>query len=829
MAATRPDTPIVARHFPQISANPRNFHAGVARKRIATRDTRDTRVPTAVTAAGAASLTMPSPALASPQNADAAAMPTSPRQSSGGNARPPMMKRHSSQSSHGGSRQNVTSPGSQGEHHPLRHTVAGRQRHAKIVLPRNHSSGRNLAKMGRQAANAANVAHAVQQADDGRKHGRQRSHEGDTEIRLPGSLDESEGSRPQIRRNMTAYELPRNKSGTKLKKNYSHGQLSRLSSGRNLASMTGLTQKAPPSPGLKGKKSRPKSAEMAPQEKDLHAQEVELYSKQQGEKERRNSGGPKKVGFAVGSPGDTSDAEEAAPQMEGSGLQEDEWTEESASASPLSTRNNSRRTSVMIDKPPDRPPSTISHVASMPEAQSPSEAVNQVQQIRPEADRTPAQSEEEVDEDEEPSLKSMPKAPLLSHELPPGKASQQAPMPPLQRPQPPISPQAPQPPQQPQPPKPQSKSALHAAKDHPNPTAKRLTSTQMPAPALVSSVSALDDVHSIHGSPAPSLHGSIRGARSINGNDGAADQEPDELVSRFLPSASHPSIGSGANTGAMNTPKIGSFQGHTPEEDSTLNRSKTANFQTGPVSPGSTLSGSSGAATPAHGRSRIELRMMHDKALADREAAAERQPLVPHHIYDRRNETLKSYLNLAALGGDARGGFPTSTYMNLGPEIFQGRFKAVNTELKVVQKFRDPVAESVGRLRKLHGNKTSQRTSPQKQQAASGLKTSKSAITLPSRPHPNREASKLSTSASPPNGTPPTGAQAKSHSPQKTRPEMATPRSSLQIHNSGEQRKPPKRGVSFAGAEPETREIEKSEEANSPNTIARMLWDSVAG
>ena len=88
-------------------------------------------------------------------------------------------------------------------------------------------------------------------------------------------------------------------------------------------------------------------------EKDLHEQEVELARQQQQEK----SEAPKKVGFAVGSSGD-DDVDDDAPAMEGSGLQEDEWTEESASASPYSTRqntaNNSRRTSVVVmDKPPD--------------------------------------------------------------------------------------------------------------------------------------------------------------------------------------------------------------------------------------------------------------------------------------------------------------------------------------------------------------------------------------------------------------------------------------------------------------------------------------------
>jgi len=717
------------------------------------------------------------------------------------------MKRHSSASSHGGSRHNVTSPGSAGEHHPLHRPAAGRHRHAKILLPRNHSSGRNLAKMGRQAQQAQQHAYqvqqvaqaqAAQQADDGRKHARQRSHEGDTEIRLPGSLDEE---RPPMRRNMTASELPRNKSSSKLKKNLSHGQLSRLTSGKNLAALNSVTHKAPPSPGLKGKSKR-KSAEMAAQEKDLHEQEVELQRQQQERKEA-----PKKVvGFAVGSSGDTTEDDDETLQTEGSGLQEDDWTDQSASASPYSTRqntaNNSRRTSVIVDKPPDKPAVQLAHLpvnTETSEPKQPEQAEDTAQQQGPEANGSPAQSHEE--EEEEPSPRSQAKIHRQDIALP-----KDPPQAPSKQQQPAVEPQ--------QPKKQHFKSPLHVSKEHPNPTTKRLVSNQLPAPALVSSVSALDSMHSsIRGSPAPSL-------RSGAGHDGALDLEQDELVSRFIPSASHPATGSGGNTGTTNTPKQNSF--HTPEEDSTLHRAKrVGTFSVGPMSPGSTISGSSGAATPALGRSRIELRMLHDKALADREAAAERQPLVPHHFYDRRNETLKSYLNLAALGGDGRGGLSSTTGLSLGPEIFQGRFKAVNTELKVVQKFHNPVAEAVERLQKCKGTKVSHR-SPQKQQT--GLKTSKSAVSLPAR-SAVKDHSKLSTSASPPKIAAPQETS-KSVSPQKTA--MASAKSSIQIQG-GSDRRHPRRGVSFAGTPPETREIARSEEDGGPDAIARSLWNNVGG
>ncbi|KXL43419.1 hypothetical protein M433DRAFT_318267 [Acidomyces richmondensis BFW] len=733
---------------------------------------------------------MPSPAL-SPMAQLPSAVPQSPHQGattsnshSNGSARPAAMKRHSSASSQGASRQHLASPGSAGEHHHLRHAVGGRQRHARIALPRNHSSGRNLAKLGRQA-------HQAGHHDDGRKHSRQRSHEGDTEIRLPGSLDES---RPSIRRNMTANDLIRNNSRTKLKKNLSHGQLTRLNaSSKNLA---GLSSKAELSPAVKARSKRPKSAEFVSPEKDLHEQEMELL-KQMQDKRQQPQQQSKKVGFAVGSSGDTSDSGEV-PEMDGPGLQEDEWTDQSASASPFSTRqntaNNSRRASVVLDRTSERqalqpaqPAMTAQNTTAQPLAQT--NAHTQESLSGP--DGTPAQ----IDGEEE-AVSPRSRAHTKQSDLPP------EPLVPESAPQ--RSPTQHQ----------QTRSPLYAAKDYSNPS-KRLTSHQSPAPALVSGVSAVRG--SAHASPANSM----RSSRSnvVGGADGAQDHEEDELVSRFIGSTSHPSTGSGANTGAMNTPKQGSF--HTPEDESTLHRAKTASLQAGPVSPGSTVSGSSGAATPALGRSRVELRMMHDKALADREAAAERQPLVPHHVFDRRNETLKSYLSLAHIQDDGRGNFGPGG-LSLGPEIFQGRFKAINTELKVVEKFRSPIAESFERLQKCRGSTVQQRIA----QHAAALKTSRSAVTLPSRTGSSRESSKLSTSISPPkNGTP--DQMAKSDSP--SRSVVSSARIPALNKGSESERRHPRRGVSFAGPPPQMRESEKDTSEPDPDAIARMLWESVGG
>lgn len=752
--------------------------------------------------------------------------------------RPALQKRHSSQASYGhssraASMRDMASPGSDAAgaygnnlRVPHQHQVKGKG-HARIKLPRNHSSGRNLAKMGRQAQQQQFEQQHQQQLQVQQRHGRQRSHEGDTEIRLPGSLDEStpvQSVRPQMRRNNTAFQLGMHQAHTKLKKNASHGQLTRLGSGRNLAALG--SQKPPPSPGLKGKSKRPKSADFGKMEveKDLHEQEVEIARAMQ---ERRE--GPKKVGFAVGSSGDTSDGEDA-PHMEGSGLEEGEWTEESASASPYSTRqntaNNSRRTSVVQEKPPERknilPPGLVLRAkeelqqarreeAKVQALKSEEQVSRQQAGVQESEESEDADEEDEDDEEDPPSPRSQPQLSRHKPEEPTLDATKQ----------------------QPQQPKPQ-RSPLHAAKEHPNPTAQflRRHSGQLPAPAMVSNVTAMDAQHSTHASPAPSMQG------SSNLDAGPGSQE-DELVSRFIPSASHPTTGSAGNT-TTNTPKTTHF--HTPVEESTL-----ASQHRPPISPGSSTisAGSSGAATPALGRSRIELKMLQEKAAADIESAAHRHPIIPAHVYDRRNESLKSYLNLAALGGDSGNAHPgfapgpavSTTALSLGPEIFQGRFKAIHTELRVVQKFRDPLAESLARLQSCKGTKLSLRTSPQKQQAAA-LRMSKSAVSLPaSTPSANKRASqpppatsavgptasiaKFSTSASPPKPAVSTGSPGKSA--------LQGSKSSVQIQGQGKPRRGGHRGVSFAGTPPDVRESRDGpgEVENGPAMVARRLWESV--
>nr|OQO25592.1 hypothetical protein B0A51_08185 [Rachicladosporium sp. CCFEE 5018] len=790
--------------------------------------------------------------VASPQP-QTSAMSPSPLFPGSGGLRPSLMKRHSSQSSNGYTRhssRDVTSPGSNPSEAPLqpRHAVRPKT-HARVVLPRNHSSGRNLAKMARQAANGP--AHGPAGAQT---HVRQRSHEGDTEIRLPGSLNESVGvPNPPIRRNMTSSQLPRNTSHTKLKKNYSHGQLQRLGSGKNLAAL-GSTQRAPPSPGLRPKSKRPKSADFGKvaAEKDLHQQEVELAEQLQAKRD-----GPKKVGFAVGSSDDTSDAEEV-PEMEGSGMQEDEWTEESASASPYSTRqntaDNSRRPSVVQDRPSGkvemaRALANEVGLAMAAEVKAQREGKGQ----EAEADGTPAASYEDEDagaearadndDDEEAEEEEEDDDDDEEHEEQSEEEDQPSPrsMPRVER-----RPNTQRTAQDELPSRPaQHQRVVSTSKEHANPTTQflRRNSAQLAAPARISNITALDDVHSKRSSPDASMDS------SRNLSQDPADQ--DELVSRFLPSGSHPATSSGTNTMTQNTPKHSHF--HTPEEDSTLAAQHRGSISGRvPISPGgSTVSGSSGAATPALGRSRTELKMLQEKAIAEMESL--RPPAVPAHVYDRRNESLKSYLNLAAAytataeGSNSISGLPMERLASstLGPEIFQGRFKAVHTELRVVQKFRDPFAESIARLQRCKGLRgklglpppTGPGSKPQLQLGSRGqtaaqgtaaaLRGSKSAVSLPVRDRRPPEMAAI--------GTPPTAASqhlpnhiATSASPPKNSISPAKP--ALTVGSRGvvaTRTGPQRRGVSFAGAPPIVKEPSAAEAEGGAEAVARKLWHSV--
>lgn len=123
-----------------------------------------------------------------------------------------------------------------------------------------------------------------------------------------------------MRRNNTSVHLPRTHSHAGLKKNLSSGQLSRAAAGKTTAHGRTTTQHQRP---------------------DIRRAHTQPYK-------RSKSPAPKagKVSFDVGDDDDDDDGEE----MEGV---DDQWTEESASASPSTTRdntrNNTRQNSVVLD------------------------------------------------------------------------------------------------------------------------------------------------------------------------------------------------------------------------------------------------------------------------------------------------------------------------------------------------------------------------------------------------------------------------------------------------------------------------------------------------
>jgi hypothetical protein len=130
-----------------------------------------------------------------------------------------------------------------------------------------------------------------------------------------------------MRRNNTSIHLPRTHSHAGLKKNLSSGQLSRPASGKNLAH------------------ARTANQQSRPDARRAHTQPPK----------RAKSPAPKvsAVQFDVGheeDDDDDDDEEELVQDMEGV---EDQWTEESASASPNTTRdntrNNTRQNSVVLD------------------------------------------------------------------------------------------------------------------------------------------------------------------------------------------------------------------------------------------------------------------------------------------------------------------------------------------------------------------------------------------------------------------------------------------------------------------------------------------------
>lgn len=708
--------------------------------------------------------------------------------------RPTPMKRHSSTSSHN----SHTTPRSPHADHPLRAAHMPGKRHARVVLPRNHSSGRNLQKLGR--------AQAQLPEEDGRKHQRVRS--GETEIRLPGSLgrEEEDSAVPggALRRNMTEARLPRNSSHTKLRKNHSHGALTRLGSTQLKGSRLN-DRTPPPSPGLKGKNKRPKSADLTPQEQD------------QANAEALKPPAPlaRKVGFAVGSA--TDNDEEDVPHMEGSGLEEGEWTEASNSASPYSTRNNtaqnSRSNSVLLEKPPDTqshadiytprnedveeesPQSSLEDVSQPKEQDMLNQQEPAVEQSKPAVEAPTKEASEEPSTDDSRSTLETPAEHRPSDVTSEDTQSNH------------------------------SQSTLGKQRTPESISRRLLSRSSNGAPPMVSSVSALDTNHSTDASP-------TRWSRPIpqghfNG-DGAAEVdeqlEETEIISKFIneskPTGSYDS-GSQTQSGSItNTPQT-SFQQPAEDEVEDADRGIYGNISksqpnlahVGPTSPGSTLSGhSSGAVTPAMRPSRTEMKLMLERGKSHLEAMAEQQPIIPAHVYDRRNVSLKSYFTQTQTGLSHGGGA-------IDRSLFTGRFKAVEREYQVARKFRNPLQESYARLEKMKGS----RLHNDKVATKTAMRATKSAVQLPS------SANKLSSQKIPRHHAPAPVAVGKSSLATSVSPPKIASLSPPKAAPSSKP-KPTKRVVSFAGAAPEVREFE-TQARSAPGAmedaeeIARGMWE----
>lgn len=218
--------------------------------------------------------------------------------------RPQPVQRHSSQSSQvSQSLSEASSSHRQGHYKPQRHVVG----HGRLGASRN-SSSKNLAKLTKVTP-ANDATHSNTQ----RHHTRNKS----------GELLESASSspRPHMKRNASAFVV-RNQSHSALKKNFSSGHLPRHGSSKNIMK----TARHPPA-----------------------LTKRTVSNKSENSEQSRGSEPPSPahptVRFALG------DGDEVGPTDEHDG--DGEWTEESASASPHTTRSSTpARSSSIISEDP---------------------------------------------------------------------------------------------------------------------------------------------------------------------------------------------------------------------------------------------------------------------------------------------------------------------------------------------------------------------------------------------------------------------------------------------------------------------------------------------
>ncbi|KAI4721264.1 hypothetical protein E4T48_02404 [Aureobasidium sp. EXF-10727] len=521
---------------------------------------------------------------------DAPASPLPPR-------RPPLGHRHSSTSSHvSQSPSDSTTKGHHkpAHHKPQRHVVS----HHNRMGSRNPSFHRSLSKIKIQQ-------HDPRQHDDDEPPTPKAKQQ--ASVASQSTLVPPSPARPNMKRNNTSVHLPRNHSHAGLKKNLSSGQLSRLTAAKSTAHGRTTSQHQRP---------------------DIRRAHTQPYK-------RSKSPAPKasQVAFDVGDDDDDDDAEE----MEGV---DDQWTEESASASPNTTRdntrNNTRQNSVVLDP-----------------------------KLNPYA-RQLAEEEAAADSSGSDTIgsRSPPKptkAPVsLTIRTKDFAAPQAAPTSAPQQQQPPTSSY-------------NAQAAQHHMPDA-DAIARRLlerNSALNAAPPRVSSVSALANPNS---ADPKSLSASNAGQSVTNGSN-------TPLVSRFI---SNDGINSKDGTPADQSGFLQGPKGHsrtvsqaqTRKEQSDLYRNQsTPNFASQKQPP--TPSGS-GAVTPdpALNQSRTQQKLWLQRGLSNIEASS--QPHLP-------------------------GLLPTGRAQAMRTPHAGKQFEFVDKEWAVVRRFQNPLDAGLERLRKMNG------------------------------------------------------------------------------------------------------------------------------
>ncbi|CAD0107933.1 unnamed protein product [Aureobasidium uvarum] len=540
---------------------------------------------------------------------DAPASPLPPR-------RPPLGHRHSSTSSHvsqSPSDSTTKAHHKPAHHKPQRHVVS----HHNRMGSRNPSFHRSLSKIKIQQ-------HDSRQHDDDEPPTPKAKQQ--ASVASQSTLVPPSPARPNMKRNNTSVHLPRNHSHTGLKKNLSSGQLSRLTAGKTTSHGRTTSQHQRP---------------------DIRRAHTQPYK-------RSKSPAPKasQVAFDVGDDDDDDDGEE----MEGV---DDQWTEESASASPNTTRdntrNNTRQNSVVLD------PKLNPYARQLAEEEAAADS----------------SGSDTVGSRSPPKPTKAPVALTIRTKdfAAPQAAPTSAPQQHLQQQQPPTS----------------SYNAQVAQQHMPDADAiaRRLlerNSALNAAPPRVSSVSALANPNS---ADSKSLSASNAG-QSVTGGSTTP------LVSRFI---SNDGINSKDGTPADQSGFLQGPKGHsrtisqaqTRKEQSDLYRNQsTPNFASQKQPP--TPSGS-GAVTPdpALNQSRTQQKLWLQRGLSNIEASS--QPHLP-------------------------GLLPTGRAQAMRTPHAGKQFEFVDKEWAVVRRFQNPLDAGLERLRKMNGGSLPGKPSKSKAGAA---------------------------------------------------------------------------------------------------------------